>query len=265
MERKKGEGRRGEGRRGEKRRGEERRGEEKDERGNWGRDWREKWMRRAFIKLLSAFEVLVKKLIQKMEEPATLCVRMVRDELKQVTTSSSSSFHFSTMSSPPRLRKPLFILLVFLWNECTICPCTLSSPVLEDVTNSCNEIGRFEELKVRTKGKVDTKERREMKFQDQEPMDERVNAECMRLLWDKTKEAGEFVQVRRRCLDAGRGDDDETQNIIDMEVAYINTDNPEFDKFRSGVYKLMAAHQSHVEQVGDGGRRGDEEEMRRQN
>jgi len=32
----------------------------------------------------AAFEVLVKKLIQKMEEPATLCVRLVREELKQV-------------------------------------------------------------------------------------------------------------------------------------------------------------------------------------
>ncbi len=28
--------------------------------------------------------MLVKKLIQKMEEPATLCVRLVREELKQV-------------------------------------------------------------------------------------------------------------------------------------------------------------------------------------
>ena len=106
----------------------------------------------------AAFEVLVKKLIQKMEEPATLCVRLVREELKQV---------------------------------------------LEDVTSSCNEIGRFEELK------------------------EKVNQECMRLLWGKTKEAGEFVT-----------------NIVDMEVAYINTENPGFDKFRSGVYKLMAAHHS---------------------
>jgi len=109
----------------------------------------------------AAFEVLVKKLIQKMEEPATLCVRLVREELKQV---------------------------------------------LEDVTSSCNEIGRFEELK------------------------EKVNQECMRLLWAKTKEAGEFVT-----------------NIVDMEVAYINTENPGFDKFRSGVYKLMAAHHSSLE------------------
>ena len=35
------------------------------------------------------------------------------------------------------------------------------------MTSSCNEIGRFEELK------------------------EKVNQECMRLLWAKTKEAGE--------------------------------------------------------------------------
>ena len=37
-------------------------------------------------------------------------------------------------------------------------------------------------------------------------------------------------------------------NIVDMEVAYINTENPGFDKFRSGVYKLMAAHHSNIEQ-----------------
>ena len=110
----------------------------------------------------AAFEVLMKKLIQKMKDPATRCVHLVREELKQV---------------------------------------------LEDVTSSCNEIGRFHELK------------------------EKVNQECMRLLWAKTKEAGEFVT-----------------NIVDMEVAYINTENPGFDKFRSGVYKLMAAHHSNIEQ-----------------
>jgi hypothetical protein len=110
----------------------------------------------------AAFEVLMKKLIQKMKDPATRCVHLVREELKQV---------------------------------------------LEDVTSSCNEIGRFQELK------------------------EKVNQECMRLLWAKTKEAGEFVT-----------------NIVDMEVAYINTENPGFDKFRSGVYKLMAAHHSNIEQ-----------------
>lgn len=37
-------------------------------------------------------------------------------------------------------------------------------------------------------------------------------------------------------------------NIVDMEVAYINTENPGFDKFRSGVYKLMAAHHANNEQ-----------------
>ena len=59
---------------------------------------------------------------------------------------------------------------------CTLCIDTCVYPyiqvreelkqVLEDVTSSCNEIGRFQELK------------------------EKVNQECMRLLWAKTKEAG---------------------------------------------------------------------------
>ena len=32
-----------------------------------------------------------------------------------------------------------------------------------------------------------------------------MNAECMRLLWDKTKEAGEFVQVRGGKEGRGEG------------------------------------------------------------
>jgi hypothetical protein len=72
----------------------------------------------------AAFEVLMKMLIQKMKEPATRCVHLVREELKQV---------------------------------------------IEEVTSSCKEIGRFQELK------------------------EKVNQECMCLLRAKTKEAGEFV------------------------------------------------------------------------
>lgn len=56
---------------------------------------------------------------------------------------------------------------------------------------------------------------------------ERVWRECMSLLSERTRATGEFVQ-----------------NIINMEVAYINTDNPEFEKIRTGVYRLMAAHQS---------------------
>jgi len=58
----------------------------------------------------------------------------------------------------------------------------------------------------------------------------RVWAECMRLLTEKTFQAAEFVQ-----------------GIINMQVAYINTENPNFEKIRAGVYKLsMQAHQSTV-------------------
>jgi len=55
---------------------------------------------------------------------------------------------------------------------------------------------------------------------------ERVWRECVAFLTESHRTTGEFVQ-----------------NLINMEVAYINTDNPEFDKIRSGVYRLMAAHQ----------------------
>mmetsp|Transcript_26133 Transcript_26133/g.60319 ORF Transcript_26133/g.60319 Transcript_26133/m.60319 type:complete len:676 (-) Transcript_26133:628-2655(-) len=105
----------------------------------------------------AAFETLVKRLIQKLEDPAATCVRLVSEQIKQV---------------------------------------------IQDVMRTCKEIGRYEHLK------------------------ERVWQECMKLLGDKQREAAEFVQ-----------------NIINMEVAYLNTDNPEFDTFRSGVYRLMAAHQ----------------------
>ena len=42
----------------------------------------------------AAFEVLVKKLIQKMEEPATLCVRLVREEIKQVRADLSLYYYY---------------------------------------------------------------------------------------------------------------------------------------------------------------------------
>jgi len=115
----------------------------------------------------AAFEVLMKKLIQKMKDPATRCVHLVREELKQV---------------------------------------------LEDVTSSCNEIGRFQELK------------------------EKVDQECMRLLSAKTKEAGKFVT-----------------DIVDMERRLIS-ENPSFDKFRSGVHtpQSVAAHHSNIEQSARG-------------
>jgi len=105
----------------------------------------------------SAFETLVKQLIQQLEEPAAACVRTVAEELKNL---------------------------------------------LREVLDFTNEIGRFEELR------------------------ERVWQECQKLLHERTRAAGEFVQ-----------------NLINMEVAYINTDNPEFEKIRTGVYRLMAAHQ----------------------
>ena len=50
----------------------------------------------------AAFEVLVKKLIQKMEEPATLCVRLVREELKQV-------FFFHKQNSMYLQQSPTFL------------------------------------------------------------------------------------------------------------------------------------------------------------
>mmetsp|Transcript_22599 Transcript_22599/g.53413 ORF Transcript_22599/g.53413 Transcript_22599/m.53413 type:complete len:794 (-) Transcript_22599:1916-4297(-) len=111
----------------------------------------------------SAFETLVKQLIQQLEEPAAACVRTVSEELKQL---------------------------------------------LRDVLELTNEIGRFEELR------------------------DRVWKECMKLLSERTRAAGEFVQ-----------------NLINMEVAYINTDNPEFEKIRTGVYRLMAAHQGGIQQT----------------
>eukprot|EP00286_Rhodomonas_abbreviata_P023109 CAMPEP_0181296234 /NCGR_PEP_ID=MMETSP1101-20121128/4588_1 /TAXON_ID=46948 /ORGANISM="Rhodomonas abbreviata, Strain Caron Lab Isolate" /LENGTH=787 /DNA_ID=CAMNT_0023401071 /DNA_START=45 /DNA_END=2408 /DNA_ORIENTATION=+ len=59
-----------------------------------------------------------------------------------------------------------------------------------------------------------------------EELSDRVWKECIDLLSERTRAAAEFVQ-----------------NLINMEVAYINTDNPEFEKIRTGVYRLMAAHQ----------------------
>ncbi len=50
------------------------------------------------------------------------------------------------------------------------------------MTSSCNEIGRFEELK------------------------EKVNQECMRLLWAKTKEAGEQMTETQTETEEGGGE-----------------------------------------------------------
>ena len=104
----------------------------------------------------AAFEVLMKKLIQKMEEPATRCVDDVQEQLKQV---------------------------------------------LEDVTSSCNEIGRFQELK------------------------EKVNQECMRLLRAKTKEAGGFVtnivDMEKYNLKQTQGFDEFHRSAVEKEKAYV--------------------------------------------